>query len=314
MTRYAAVAVPVSNLRGRPVDAAPLNIHDDMQRSQLLFNEPLSIAGEQADWFAVEALEQPRYNPARGWHGYPGWVRKRDVVEVARPPEWSVLVKAPSTTLLTRPSSKGERLFPLSLGTRLLVAGESKGYLEVPLSGGRTSWVARRDTVDAGATLSDDDKIGQNAVNVAHLFLGVSYLWGGRSMPLPWSRGPVMGVDCSGLVNLVFRVTGIELPRDAHDQRNVATPVNADDLSPGDLIFLSREGRPDSFSHVMLSLGGEQFIEAAETGDTVQMRDFREKLGIDLHQLRERDFTAKEIKVCFGRVERKNFLNIRPEG
>jgi gamma-D-glutamyl-L-lysine dipeptidyl-peptidase len=314
MTRYATVAVPVSNLRGRPVDAASLNIHDDMQRSQLLFNEPLLIAGEEADWFAVEALEQPRYDPVRGWHGYPGWIRKRDLVEVEGPPEWNGLVKVPSTTLLTRPSSKGERLFPLSLGTRLFVTRESKGYLEVPLSGGRTSWVARRDIVKAGVMPSDNDRIGRNAVDVAHMFRGVSYLWGGRSMPLPWSRGPVMGVDCSGLVSLAFRVTGIELPRDAHDQRNVTTPVNADELSPGDLIFLSREGRPDSFSHVMLSLGGEQFIEAAETGETVQMRNFREKLGIDLRQLRERDFSAKETKVYFGRVKRKNFLNITPEG
>jgi len=114
-----------------------------------------------------------------------------------------------------------------------------------------------------------------------------------------------MGVDCSGLVSLAFRAAGVELPRDAHDQLRVTTAVRADSLLPGDLVFLSRDGRPDSINHVMLSLGGERFIEAAETGDVVRIRTFRETMGKDLAGLEEKALATNGKRIYFGRIERK---------
>lgn len=121
---------------------------------------------------------------------------------------------------------------------------------------------------------------------------------------MPWSRGPVMGVDCSGLTNLVFRALHLELPRDAHDQWMTATAVAPQALGPGDLIFLSRQGEAGSVDHVMLSLGGEQFIEAAETGDIVRIATFSRKFGFGLRALEEKDLTVRDRKIYFGRIER----------
>jgi cell wall-associated NlpC family hydrolase len=300
--RYAAVSVPVANLRRRPVDAAPLNIHDDLQESQLLFNEPVVVRDETEDWFSVEAIEQPKYDSARGWHGYTGWVRRRDVVEVDGPTDFDLVVQTPFAVLTSRPSPKGTPLFPLSLGTRLSAVRETRGYFEVLLGGEKTGWVSKKDVRVTVVTSTGGLAKGESVIDVARLFLGIPYLWGGRSIPLPWSRGPVMGVDCSGLVSLAFRVIGMELPRDADDQLLVTTTVEADNLRPGDLIFLSRDGRPDSINHVMLSVGGERFIEAAETGDVVRTQTFREMMGVDLTELKEEAFMAKGKKVHFGRV------------
>ena len=121
-------------------------------------------------------------------------------------------------------------------------------------------------------------------------------------MPLPWSRGPVMGVDCSGLVNLVFRACHIDIPRDAHDQWATAAAVAPEELQPGDLIFQSREGKADAIDHVMLSLGGDRFIEAPQTGDVVRIRSFRERFGLDLEGLGQTAFTVQNRRLCFGRI------------
>ena len=155
------------------------------------------------------------------------------------------------------------------------------------MDGRHIGWVPKRDI----ARTADGPPVRERAadlVRTARLFLGAAYLWGGRSMPMPWSRGPVMGVDCSGLINLVFRALHLDLPRDAHDQWMTATAVAAQALRPGDLIFLSRPGEAGSVNHVMLSLGGEQFIEAAETGDIVRIRTFSQMFGLGLRALEEK--------------------------
>ncbi len=306
MPTYCVVSAPVVNLRRRPVDAPFLNVHDDFQESQLLLNESLLVTGEEGDWLIVEAIEQPKHDPEDGWHGYPGWVRKRDVAEAAGPTESNGVITAPFAMVVAGASSKAPPVIPLSVGTRVNVSQESKGYLRVPLPGGRTGWISKkhvsRDCIDR-----DDPKgVSRSAVDVARLFLGVSYVWGGRSMPLPWSRGPIMGVDCSGLVDLAFRAVGIRLPRDAHDQW-IATPsIEAEDLRKGDLIFLSRVDRQDQIVHVMLSLGGEQLIEAADTGGVVRMSTFREKLGLDLTQLKQKGLRTRGRSIYFGRVDETN--------
>jgi cell wall-associated NlpC family hydrolase len=297
---YVRVAVPVADLRKRPIEARPFNIHDEMQESQVLFHEVLLVKEERAGWLQVDALEQQKSAP-RGWQGYPGWIRKKDVTETEGPGKYDGVVKRPFTMVRAIPSAAGQPVFPLSLGTRLSLAGEAKGFIEVLMDGRQVGWVPKRDISGTVGTLPVRERAAE-VVRTARLFLGAAYLWGGRSMPMPWSRGPVMGVDCSGLVNLVFRALHLELPRDAHDQWMTATAITAQALSPGDLIFLSRPGEVGSVNHVMLSLGGEQFIEAAETGDIVRIRTFSQMVGLGLRALEEKAFTLHDRRFYFGRI------------
>ena len=46
------------------------------------------------------------------------------------------------------------------------------------------------------------------------MYLNAPYLWGGR--------GP-LGIDCSGFTQMVYRLQGVELPRDAYQQAEVGT-------------------------------------------------------------------------------------------
>ncbi|MCH9031021.1 MAG: C40 family peptidase [candidate division Zixibacteria bacterium] len=116
---------------------------------------------------------------------------------------------------------------------------------------------------------------GQSIVGTALRFLGAPYLWGGRS-PL--------GFDCSGLVQIIFSMHGISIPRDSAAQREHGREVLRDELQSGDLVF--------SDGHVVISMGagagGDEFIHASlgEGGVAINSYnksrpDYREDLDRD---------------------------------
>lgn len=86
---------------------------------------------------------------------------------------------------------------------------------------------------------------GEEVIDIARQFLGTSYEWGGMTTD---------GIDCSGLVWVSYRVYGIDLPRDADQQRQVGWSVEREALRPGDLLFFP--------GHVAISLGGQRYIHA----------------------------------------------------
>lgn len=76
--------------------------------------------------------------------------------------------------------------------------------------------------------------IGLSAVNTARQFIGGKYSWGGTS--------PSTGFDCSGLIYYAYKQNGINLPRTVKEMERVGTPVNLNQVQPGDLICLSSSG------------------------------------------------------------------------
>jgi cell wall-associated NlpC family hydrolase len=101
------------------------------------------------------------------------------------------------------------------------------------------------------------------AARTAHEWMGTPYHWGGRIRA---------GADCSGLVQAVYALHGLRLPRDSRDQL-AAGPRLSDELDhaamgrPGDLWFFAWDGRP--VSHVGICLGAGAMIHASETRGAV---------------------------------------------
>lgn len=86
----------------------------------------------------------------------------------------------------------------------------------------------------------------------AQQFLNVPYLWGGRS-PL--------GVDCSGLMQVVFRIGKILLPRDASQQPVMGKKILWGEHQRGDLAFFENE--QGKIVHVGLIWGPNQILHAS---------------------------------------------------
>ena len=106
------------------------------------------------------------------------------------------------------------------------------------------------------------DVAGPSLVTRALSFLGVNYRFGGTD--------PRTGLDCSGLVQLVFRdAAGVRLPRRAEEISRSGERIDSDGLQPGDLVFFNTLRQ--AFSHVGIYIGNDQFVHAPSTGGQVRV-------------------------------------------
>jgi hypothetical protein len=122
----------------------------------------------------------------------------------------------------------------------------------------KTSSTATVGTADSSITGRD------KVVQEARKYLGIPYLWGGTD--------PEKGLDCSGLVQLVYGNLGIDLPRVSRDQAKAGTAVpSLDEAQPGDLLAF---GSP--VHHIGIYIGGGKMIEAPRTGLDVRVTDVYE--------------------------------------
>ena len=102
----------------------------------------------------------------------------------------------------------------------------------------------------------------ENIATSSLLWLGVPYKLGGVT------RG---GIDCSALVQLVFRQNGIELARGSYEQFRQGVGIPKSKLELGDLVFFNTNG--SLASHVGIYLGDAQFISATRNGVEIQSLD-----------------------------------------
>ncbi len=94
---------------------------------------------------------------------------------------------------------------------------------------------------------------GQMCVDFATMFLNVPYMWGGKTL---------MGIDCSGLVQICCALAGYQLPRDAKDQAQHGTPLTfLDEVQPGDLAFFHNE--EGNIVHTGILINKEYIIHAS---------------------------------------------------
>ncbi len=117
------------------------------------------------------------------------------------------------------------------------VTGAEQGYLQTP-----QGWLFAKH-------LCPVNRFQTDYVSTALLFLGAPYVWGGRSS---------LGMDCSGLIQLVFQRAGIEAPRDSDMQagsERLGERLAAGALPRrGDLIFWK--------GHVAIALDDDRVVNA----------------------------------------------------
>lgn len=107
--------------------------------------------------------------------------------------------------------------------------------------------------------------------------IGLPYVWGGGDFLGPTGGG----FDCSGLVlYAAYQASNgkLRLPHFTGDQLNAGTPIAWDSKQAGDLIFFTYPGASQPH-HVAIYLGGNQILQAPQTGENVRVGTVTEFTG-----------------------------------
>ncbi|NQV30769.1 MAG: C40 family peptidase [Candidatus Marinimicrobia bacterium] len=207
--------------------------------SQSHLGESLEIIDEKSDWFRVRQED-----------GYEGWVARFFVVE--KPTDWGKQNFYHNSDHLCwiyqSPDDLSTTLRDMTLLSEIPILDFVEGWVQVLLPDGAKGWVKNRPRSQVKSL--DVEQLVETACS----FLGIQYLWGGRSPK---------GFDCSGFVQTTFGLHGLRLPRDAYLQAEVGQKVD-DDFNlwqVGDLIFFTENQK--NISHVAISLGKGDFIHSS---------------------------------------------------
>jgi cell wall-associated NlpC family hydrolase len=198
--RDCEIAEPLASLWAEPRPDAQL-------LTEALRGERVTIYDINAEGFAWGQLAAD---------GYVGWLP--DHALAAPGPAPTHKVSALRTLVYPGPSIKLTPIEALPFGARLAVA-RIEDRMAVTPSGGYLP----------AAHLQPVEESETDFVAVAERFLGAPYLWGGKT---------VLGLDCSGLVQVALTACGTACPRDSDMQEAaLGTAIAAADFRRGDLIF-----------------------------------------------------------------------------
>jgi hypothetical protein len=172
---------------------------------QLLYGETVQVDDRQNGWSHVRADKD----------GYVGFVTDSALGPAPPASHW---ISAPSTHVYEAPDLKSSDRLPLSFGSRIAVLSQADGFVETP-----DGFVPDMHITPVSTYMADP-------VDVASLFLGAPYLWGGNSRS---------GIDCSGLVQAAYLACGRACPGDTSQQETAFGPALPPGTLPkrGDLLF-----------------------------------------------------------------------------
>lgn len=233
---------------------APLKLephHQSGMISQVLYGEEFLILEKGPFWSRVQLLAD----------ACEGWLHNLQYHEISnseyRPVMTDDLII--SADLMEFVSDQQQRLMPIPLGSVL----NFLSLLSHKYQGNKTKGTQEKSYL----------------IQIALLYLNAPYLWGGRTP---------FGIDASGLVQMVYRVNGISLPREAQQQATIGTVLSfIEESTPGDLAFF--DNADDQINHVGIIMDDNYIIHASGKV-RIDILDhsgiFNPETGRHTHQLR----------------------------
>lgn len=196
--------------------------------SQLLFGEDYKVTKDQGKWLRIKG----------SFDNYEGWIDHRQFKEISKTSFEAIQKKiSPAVAEFVGPIEfNNNGAYPILLGSSIPKLKE----LDYQFKGEIFQ-------------LSNPTNNRSLLVENAYMYLNSPYLWGGRSP---------FGIDCSGFTQMVYKLNGIKLPRDAYQQAEVGDSLSfIEEAEVGDLAFFDNsEGK---IIHVGIMLNNNQIIHAS---------------------------------------------------
>jgi gamma-D-glutamyl-L-lysine dipeptidyl-peptidase len=214
----AICVLSVVPVRSEPSDKAEMV-------TQLLFGEQVQILEEDKSWRKVRLL----------YDDYTGWVDFKQIRHIEEEEVKKFSEFPPLSYDLVQIAINGTSVIPIVLGSTLPFYHDKKIHI------GTSEY-----EFDGSAKIPARNDFS-SITEYAAMYLNAPYLWGGRSP---------FGIDCSGFTQMVYKLCGIRLKRDTHQQVAQGKSVsNLDSARPGDLAFFRNEAGKVNHTGILLTPG-----------------------------------------------------------
>lgn len=198
--------------------------------SQALFGEHFEILEQQKQWSKIKLH----------FDNYEGWVDSKQYQTISRENYETLCKEAQilNSDLVEYISTSNSILMPITLGASLSFLNHSDINTEnYEFEGLKISGVKSKSSL----------------ISTAFMYLNAPYLWGGKTL---------FGIDCSGFTQMVYKLNGYKLLRDASQQCSQGEVLSfIEESEPGDLAFFDNE--EGKIIHVGIILENNYIIHAS---------------------------------------------------
>ena len=192
--------------------------------SQVIYGESFKIIEQRANWSLIKL----------SFDNYKGWIDNKQLVEI-------------NQTVYDLTISE-DNIYSSDLIEFIQI--NNNGLLTIPFGSNLNSIKLFDHSFDGNTTKTIQPK--ENLVKTSLLFINSPYLWGGRTP---------FGIDCSGFTQMIYKINGYKINRDAKDQVNIGASLSfIEESEPGDLAFF--DNKEGDIVHVGIIMEDNHIIHA----------------------------------------------------